>query len=167
MRRVTGFTYLTSLLVVAIMATGLALVGEVWHTGAMRDKEAELLFIGNQYRKAIERYYLSGPGQYPRNLPDLLKDSRKPGTERYLRQIYPDPITGKAEWGTVKAPDGGIIGVYSLSEDKPLKSANFRLRDKTFEGAATYADWKFVFLSDQQSTPKPAAGPAAPPVNTR
>ena len=78
MRRVAGFTYMTILFIVAIMGAGLALVGEVWHTAAVREKEAELLHVGNQYRKAIQRYYLSGPRQYPRTLDDLLKDPRKP-----------------------------------------------------------------------------------------
>ena len=108
MVRQRGFTYLTALFMVAMIAGGLALAGEVWDTAAKREKEAELLFAGNQYRKAIERYFISGPQrQYPRALEDLLKDARRPGTERYLRRLYPDPITGKA-WALVKAPDGGI-----------------------------------------------------------
>jgi len=155
-----GFTYLTIIFMVAILSGGLALLGEVWHTATQRDKEVELLFIGNQYRRAIERYYLSGPQQYPRDLNDLLKDPRKPTTERHLRQRYPDPITGKAEWGIVKAPDGGVVGVHSLSEQKPLKSANFRLRDKGFDNAEKYSDWKFVYLPAQQTGPvKPVAKP--------
>lgn len=155
-----GFTYLTALFIVAILAGGLALIGEVWHTTTLREKEAELLYVGNQYRKAIERYYLNGPRQYPRALTDLLKDPRKPGTERYLRRIYVDPITGKDEWGLVKAPDGGIMGVHSLSEDKPFKSANFRTRDAGFERGEKYSDWKFVFTPPLQLAPKPAVKPA-------
>lgn len=157
--RCDGFTYLTILFVVAIMGAGLALVGGVWHTAAVREREAELLYVGNQYRRAIERYYLSGPRQYPRALEDLLRDQRKPGIERYLRNLHPDPITGKSEWGVLKAPDGGIMGVYSLSEDKPLRSANFRARDTAFEGAARYSDWKFVFSPVQQAATKPASAP--------
>ena len=160
--RCSGFTYLTVLFVVAIMGAGLALVGEVWHTAAVREKEAELLFVGYQYRKAIERYYLSGPRQYPRSLADLLRDPRKPGTERYLRQLYPDPITGKAEWGLVKAPDGGVMGVHSLSDGKPFKTASFRPRDAVFEGAAKYSDWNFVYTPPAQPVvPKLAAKPPA------
>lgn len=150
-----GFTYMTILFIVAIMGVGLALVGEVWHTAAAREREAELLFVGNQYRKAIERYYLSGPGQYPRTLEDLLKDQRKPGIERYLRKLYGDPFTGKREWGLVKAPDGGVMGVYSLAGGMPLKKTGFRVRDKELEGATTYSDWKFVYMP--QATQKPPA----------
>ena len=161
--RQSGFTYLTVLYIIAFMGVGLALIGEVWHTAQMREREQELLFAGHQFRKAILLYYESTPGapkRYPRTLEELLKDDRFPSARRYLRRLYHDPITGKNEWGIVKAPDGGVMGVYSLSEEKPLKSANFRQRDKEFEGTARYADWKFVYLPAVQPTPKPGAKPA-------
>ena len=158
-----GFTYLTVLFMVAMMAGGLALAGEVWNTSTMREKEAELLQVGNEYRKAIERYYLSGPQrQYPKNMEDLLKDPRQPGTVRHLRRLYPDPITGKDEWGLVKSADGGFAGVYSLSESAPLKTAGFAVRDASFEGKTKYAEWQFVFAPIATSPgAKPAANPAA------
>jgi type II secretory pathway pseudopilin PulG len=154
--RSRGFTYLTVLFVVAIMGAGLALVSEVWHTASMHEKEVELLFAGNQYRKAIERYCLSGAGQYPRSLEDLLRDARKPDTVRHLRRMYPDPMTGTSEWGIVRAPDGGIMGVRTTSNDKPFKTAGFRLRDRAFEGAAKYSDWIFAYSpTGQPATQKP------------
>jgi type II secretory pathway pseudopilin PulG len=156
-----GFTYLTVLFVVAMMAGGLALIGEVWQTSNAREKEADLLHAGNEYRKAIERYYLSGPRQYPKSLADLVKDPRQPGTVRHLRRLYPDPISGSDEWGIVKSNDGGIAGVYSLSEAAPLKTAGFAVRDAAFEGKAKYADWQFVFAPAQPAGAKPA--PAAKP----
>jgi type II secretory pathway pseudopilin PulG len=157
--RQLGFTYLTALFVVAILAGGLALTGEHWQSAVMREKEAELLFTGDQYRRAIQRYVLSGMGQYPPTLEDLLKDPRRPTTERYLRRPYPDPVTG-GEWGIVKAPTGGILGVYSTSEEKPFKTAGFRPRDRAFEGAQKYSDWKFVYTPPAQPA-KPAAKPAS------
>ncbi len=163
-RRNQGFTYLTAMFIVAILGGGLALIGEVWHTAAQRDKESELLYIGNQYRHAIERFYLNGLHQYPRNLTDLIKDPRKSGAERYLRQIYPDPVTGQKDWGLIKAPDGGIMGVYSLSEAQPLKRAGFKPQDKDFETKSKYSEWKFVYAPPLQLAPKPAAKPPTAPV---
>lgn len=155
-QRSAGFTYLSILFIVFIMGVGLALTGEVWHTSAVREREAELLQVGNEYRKAIERYYLSGQRQYPRNLTDLLKDPRQPSTVRYLRRLYPDPITGKNEWGLVRAPDGGIAGVHSFSEQHPLKSSGFAIRDKEFEAKLKYSDWKFIHApSTPRVTPRP------------
>jgi type II secretory pathway pseudopilin PulG len=163
-----GFAYLTILFVVAIMTAGLAVIGQVWQTAAVREREAELLHIGNEYRKAIERYYLAPTDakvrQYPKNLTDLIKDPRQGGTVRHLRRLYPDPITGGTEWGLVKAPDGGFAGVYSLSEDAPLKTGNFLVRDATFEGKAKYSEWQFVYApaaTPATATPaKPGAQPA-------
>jgi len=160
-----GFTYLTVLFIVAILGGGLALVGEMWETAAQREKEAELLFTGHQYRAAIERYYLSGPQrQYPRALEDLLKDARMPETRRYLRRLYADPMASKGEWGLVKAPDGGILGVYSLSEEATFKRANFMRRDAALAGAMKYSDWKFVATAPAKpAAAKPPAKPAAQP----
>jgi type II secretory pathway pseudopilin PulG len=157
-RRDTGFTYLTALFLIAIMSAGLAALGQMWQTASLRDREAELLYTGNQYRLAIQRYYLSGPQQYPRTFQDLLKDPRQAGVRRHLRQLYPDPMTNSPEWAIVKGPDGGIMGVYSKSEDTPLKVTNFKLRDRDFENAKKYSDWKFVYLPPAA----PAAGTAIP-----
>ena len=71
--RQAGFTYLTVMFVVAILLGGLAIVGEIWETSARREKEAELLFIGNQYRRAIGLYYLATPGA-PRRTREKLED---------------------------------------------------------------------------------------------
>jgi type II secretory pathway pseudopilin PulG len=152
-----GFAYLTILFIVAIMTAGLAVIGQVWQTAAAREREAELLHVGNEYRKAIERYYLTPKEaplrQYPKNLTDLIKDPRQLATTRHLRRLYPDPITGGMEWGLVKAPDGGFAGVYSLSEGMPLKTGGFAVRDASFEGKTKYSDWQFTYA--------PAAAPAA------
>ena len=162
-RRAAGFTYLTILFAIAFLAGGLALIGEVWHTSAMREKEAQLLHVGEEFRKAIERYYLTGPRVYPRELSDLVKDPRQPGTVRHLRKIYPDPLTGSTEWGLVKAADGGIAGVHSKSGERPLKSGGFRVRDAAFEGAQQYSDWKFIYAPQQPAAAKPAAAAPARP----
>lgn len=139
-----GFTYLMVLFIVAIVGAGLAVAGTMWETAARREKEAELLFVGHQYRKAIERYYLAGPRQYPGALEDLLKDPRKPNTARYLRRIYSDPISGKP-WAIVNAPSGGIMGVHSVSEEQPLKIGGFSVRDAGFEDRKSYAQWVFIY----------------------
>ncbi len=161
-----GFTYLAILFILAMLGAGLALTGEVWSTATQHEKEAELLFTGGEYRRAIGRYYLNrGQRRYPRNIDDLLKDPREPAIVRHLRKRYADPMTGQMEWGIVKAPDGGIMGIYSTSEQKPLKSANFRVADKDFEASEKYSDWKFVYTPPQQAgaakpVPKPSAGSA-------
>jgi len=146
--RMRGFTFLGLMLIISIMGIALLAVGEVWHTAQKRAKEQELLFVGNQFRRAINQYIAHTPGQnkqqaYPTTLEDLLKDPRYPSTQRYLRKIYLDPISGSAEWGVVRNPNGGIYGVYSLSDETPMKQSNFKLSDQNFEGKSKYSDWVF------------------------
>jgi type II secretory pathway pseudopilin PulG len=157
-RRAAGFTYIGVLLLVAMMGVSLSVVGEVWQTKQKREKEAELLYVGDRIRHAIGLYNANTPGgaeRFPRRLEDLLKDPRYPGVRRYLRKIYRDPMTGRAEWGLVKAGDY-LAGVYSLSEDEPLKKSGFRGPDRSFEGMTKYRDWVFV----SGSGPRPPAAPA-------
>jgi len=68
-----GFTYLVLLFMVAIMGAVLAATAMVWHTLAQRDKEQELLYAGDAFRRAIGLYYERTPGagtpkQYPKKL---------------------------------------------------------------------------------------------------
>ncbi|WP_029770751.1 type II secretion system protein [Pseudogulbenkiania sp. MAI-1] len=165
-QRQSGFTYLGVLLLVAMLGALLASTGEVWFTVQQRQKEQELLFIGHQFREAIRLYYERSPGgakRYPRKLEDLLQDDRYPTTQRYLRKIYFDPLTGKQEWGLIKAPDEGIAGVYSLAPGTPLKVDNFDEKDAAFKGARRYARWQFSYQLVRPGTPN---GQAATDKNT-
>ena len=102
---------------------------------------------GNEYSNALASYAAATPqGQpnYPKSFAELLKDPRFPQLKRHLRRVYVDPMTGKAEWGIVKATEnGGILGIYSLSKATPIKVGNFPARFSAFEGRTSYADWKF------------------------
>jgi len=144
-----GFTYVALLIVVAVLGVGLAAKGVVWQNAVQRDREADLLFIGQEFREAIALYYLRAPGQvheYPKSLEDLMEDQRFPGVQRYLRRIYRDPMTGQTEWGLVLTPAGRIMGVHSLSRGTPLKTARFPEADRHLAGSTTYVDWQFVFV---------------------
>ncbi|HZX30463.1 MAG TPA: type II secretion system protein [Rhodocyclaceae bacterium] len=161
MVRQGGFTYLAVILLVAMMGAGLGATGQVWRTAQQREKERELIFIGNEYRQAIGRYVEHGPGgirRFPPRLEDLLSDSRSPGIQRYLRRLYRDPMTGGTDWGLVRASDGGIAGVYSKSEQKPLKIAGFTARDTRLERADKYSDWLFVYEGRMWRPPLPPRG---------
>jgi len=149
-----GFTYIGLLILIALMGIALAGTGVIWHTETRREKERELLFVGDQFRRAIGLYYERSPGakKYPKALEDLLLDRRYPNTQRYLRRLYPDPVGGTAEWGLVRGPAGGIVGVFSLSEAEPLKRAGFPMKYGEFEGKARYNEWRFMYV--------PAAAPA-------
>ena len=155
----TGFTYIGVLIFVALMGIALASVGKVWSTQKIRENEREILFIGDQYRHAIGQYYERSQGakQFPKTMDELLLDRRYPTVQRYLRRPYVDPLTGKPEWGLVMRADGGIVGVYSLSEESPLKRSNFHIGYENFVGADRYSDWKFIYVPIAENTPPTGA----------
>lgn len=143
-----GFTYLVLLFMVAMLGATLALTGHLWKKIMQQEKERELLFVGNQFRRAILLYYERTPSaakQYPKDLSDLIKDNRYPSMQRYLRELYSDPITGNKAWGIIKAPEGGIMGVYSLSTGTPQKTGNFNQQYAQFANSQKYADWQFIY----------------------
>lgn len=146
--RIGGFTYVGLLFLVAIMGIVMATAATLWSFVQQREKERELLFVGNQFRRAIGLYYERTPGtvkKYPQSLEDLLLDKRFIIPQRYLRQIYRDPMTGSKDWGLVMAPEGGIMGIYSPSQAATIKRGSFRYVDRLLEGQGTYAEWKFVY----------------------
>lgn len=155
-----GFTYMGVLVLVFLMGLALEGTGELWQTVRQREREAQLLRVGDEMRKAIQSYYYATPGavqQYPPTLEALVLDARYLQVKRHLRRVPRDPFTGEPSWGTVEAPEGGIMGVYSLSNQSALKRARFRPAYAIFADATRYDEWKFVF------TPDAAAGPAVRP----
>lgn len=235
-----GFVYLWALFSVVLAGIVMAGTGQMWQTKSQREKEAELMFIGEEFRKAIMSYHNSGTKQYPESLEDLLKDERSPNIKRHLRKIYVDPITNTTEWGLVAEPPPNtspaagnkglaqnqsstqgqssaqkqgttpnqnlapnqssaantgstpatstgtnaaaanssapassssgissgvgkrIIGVYSLSEKKPIKKDQFPEHFAKFSEALTYQDWQFVYKPDSKTPGAAGATPAKP-----
>lgn len=167
-RSQSGFTYLLALILVALFGLGLGAAGTVWKTDMQRAREAELLFIGSQYRQAIQSYYehdKSAP-RLPRSVADLLLDDRAPTTVRHLRRAWPDPFTGQPFTLIPSGEGQGFGGVSSPSSDAPLKKKGFEPRDSKFAEAASYAEWRFVYTPAATATnttevPKPTADAAA------
>lgn len=159
-RAQTGFTYLFVLMLIVLIGMGLAAAGTLWRTEAQRAREADLLFIGDQYRQAIRSYYELDPAQprLPQSLDDLLEDNRRPDIVRHLRRAYRDPFTGEP-LALIREPDThGIVGVYSRAPGQPFKIAGFPAKDEAFADAKSYAGWRFVFALP----PRAAARPASP-----
>jgi type II secretory pathway pseudopilin PulG len=152
--RARGLVLMALLLSLAIGAISIGAVADVWAVARQRQAEEELLFVGDQYRQAIERYYHALPEvrALPPSIADLLLDPRFPHPVQHLRRAYDDPITGQADWGLVRVGNR-IAGVFSRSEAPAIKRANFPQRYVDFEGRDLYSQWRFVF-----SPPAPRAG---------
>jgi type II secretory pathway pseudopilin PulG len=142
-RRPRGLVML-ALLIALVLASIAMLAGlDVWALQRQRQQEEQLLFVGEQYRRAIERYYLAGRS-LPQSVDDLIEDKRFPVPLHHLRRAYPDPLTGLDDWRFLRDGDR-IYGVYSPSDKVPVKHANFPHRYAFFGNAQTYADWQFFY----------------------
>ncbi|WP_342617569.1 type II secretion system protein [Rhodoferax sp. GW822-FHT02A01] len=134
-------------------------------TDAKRDRENELLRIGQETVHAIALYYTATPGsvkKLPANLEDLLEDRRQIGITRYMREIYPDPTTGKMDWDLVRDKQGGIRGIRSTNDAAPLRAGvavldawsvmsnvtggpAVQIAASTLQPALHYSDWVFEY----------------------
>lgn len=141
-----GFTYAAVLAAVVIVGIAAELTYLSTARIVQADREAELLFRGQAYYRAIASYYKANRS-YPRSLDDLLVDPHSPA-RRHIRALYPDPIAkgARQDWLLIPSSDGGIAGVASRSTDKPLKTANFPVNFDRFDGAQSYSEWAFEYV---------------------
>lgn len=151
-------------LLVALMLAALAAVniGQRMVDQRLRERESDLLWVGGQYRRAIESYWRQSPGNVrtlPARLEDLVQDPRFPQARRHLRKLYADPMAPDRPWGLVKQGNA-LLGVYSQAEGEPMKRANFDDADSAFGNAASYSAWRFVA---KVTAPPPAGAPGSLP----
>ena len=172
--RQSGFTYLGLMAAIVILGIFLTVAGRVWSFSEQRDKEAQLLWVGDQFRMAIARYYAFNH-HYPLTLEIMLQDDASPVALHHLRQLYRDPMSGEADWTLIVDPSGvGIMGVASKSKAVPIKRKGFDDIEAGFADKDCYCDWKFLYIpltnsyhrysvpGQGQYSPAPVA-PALPP----
>jgi type II secretory pathway pseudopilin PulG len=151
------------LVALTLVAMGAVVVAQRLVDKRQREAEADLLWVGQAYRQAIESYWRQSPGvvrALPTQLEDLLQDSRFPQPRRHLRKLYGDPLAPDQPWGVVRQGNA-VIGVYSKAAGEPFRQDGFDEVNVGFAAARSYADWRFV-------AKLPAARPpAASPTPTR
>src|SRR6202008_2848647 len=94
-RPASGLVLLALLVMLGLVAVGALAAAEVWATTLKRERETELLFIGEQYRRAIQSYWKMSPGRraYPPSIDVLLTDNRFPNPVHPLRRVYRETRT--------------------------------------------------------------------------
>src|SRR3954471_288045 len=107
-----GYAMAALLVSLAVMLVLMTVAMPVWRTQTQREKEAELIFRGEQIARSINLYMRKmGGGSYPPNLDVLVQG-------RFLRQKYKDPMTEndpsmpmnqRGEWDVITAA-GGVPG---------------------------------------------------------
>lgn len=85
--RQRGYAMAALLVAMSVMAVALGAALPVFQTVARREREAELVFRGEQYARAIGMFQRKYANALPPDVDALLN-------ERFLRKRYKDPITG-------------------------------------------------------------------------
>ena len=153
-----GYTLIGLMAMVVISSIMMAAFAPTWGEIVLRDKEEELIFRGESYKFAIERYQKRF-NKLPSRLDDLLKD-------RFIRKLYIDPITELDFELILQGPEGkkreseltkaqrdglrgdtpgrsslGIIGVVSMSDELALRPYKEKER---------YNEWEFIAGEGQE-----------------
>ncbi len=142
----SGLVLLALLIMLILVGVGALAAAEVWSVTLKREREVQLMFVGDQYRRAIQDYWKMSPGRraYPPSIDVLLTDNRFPNPVHHLRRVYRDPMTESGEFEPIMQANA-LIGMHSTSSDVPIKRAGFGGPYAQFESAESYAQWQFVF----------------------
>ena len=135
------------LFALSLFGLAAAKTGQSWQAVMQQEREAELLWRGRQYQRAIASYYEVKHGaqqMFPTSLDDLVRDPRFPGKVRHLRKAYLDPMTA-GDWQLIKDPAERIIGVRSSSDLEPFKKDGFPEGLDQLKNKMSYLEWEFVY----------------------
>jgi hypothetical protein len=104
-----GYAILLVLFFATLMLLGTMAIAPNILTDARREKEKELVWRGNQYKRGIKMYYRK-LSKFPTSLEDLSKPQL--GNVRFMRQSYKDPMNNKdGSWRLIYVgPAGQLIG---------------------------------------------------------
>src|ERR1700727_707145 len=89
-----GFMLLAVVVMVAILLIALSVAAPVVARQLQREKEVESQHRMNEYLRAIKRLQRKFAGQYPASIKVL----ESTNNVRFLRHVYVDPLTGKADY---------------------------------------------------------------------
>ena len=92
-----GFALIGLVVAIFLILLALSVAAPTVARALRRDRELETVQRAKQYDRAIQLFYKKS-GTYPGSLDQLEKSNNI----RYLRQRYPDPMTGKPDWRLIK-----------------------------------------------------------------
>jgi hypothetical protein len=167
------------------MAVAMTVALPMWRTAAQREKEAELIFRGEQYAHAIALFQRKYANTFPPNI-DILVE------QRFLRKKYNDPMTKDGEFQVLYAAQpqaqgtqqtaqpaagrggqqpaqpalqpspatgpGGATGARGGIMGIASKSTDTSLR--LYNGHNKYNEWTFVATQATLAAGAPTGGPA-------
>jgi type II secretory pathway pseudopilin PulG len=116
-----GYAMAALLVAMSVMAVALSTAMPIFQTVARREKEAELVFRGEQYARAIGLFQRKYGNALPPDVDVLIN-------ERFLRKKYKDPITGD---------DFQLLGPGSPELAAALSAAPQQVQDAQQQGRGT------------------------------
>jgi type II secretory pathway pseudopilin PulG len=172
------------LVAMSVMAVLMSALLPVWTTMAKREKEAELVFRGNQYARAIGLFQRKFANAPPPTIDVLVE-------QRFLRKKYKDPITNDdfqplyanqamtagapgaggqpQQRGATGAPGGQLIqpgfGATGATAAGGIIGVTSKSKDaslRIFNGRTRYNEWAFVHVQTTQRPGQPGPGAAMP-----
>jgi type II secretory pathway pseudopilin PulG len=159
-----GFTLIVVLIAVAITSVLLSAAVTTWTHVMQRADEAELIWRGRQYAKAIECYV--GQRAVPPTELEQLVDAR------CIRKLYAQPLADDGSWRLVRAAAPGVVPTADREEEsgRGLRT-NLRSSEpiigvapgitgtaiRAYDDSFDYEDWEFV-LGDDEPPPVRALG---------
>jgi type II secretory pathway pseudopilin PulG len=183
-----GYAMAALLVGMSVMAVLMSALLPVWSTMAKREKEAELVFRGNQYARAIGLFQRKFANTPPPSIDVLVE-------QRFLRKKYKDPITNddfqplfanqammpgqtpgapgssgsQGASGTQRAPGGQLIqpgfnatGATGAGGIIGVTSKSKDTSLRVFNGRTRYNEWAFVHVQTSQRPGQLAPGGQAP-----
>src|ERR1700688_4485643 len=143
-RSEAGYTLLLAVFLVAAMIIGAVAAAPSILTEGRREKEADLVWRGEQYERAIGLYYRKF-GKYPTKVEDLTKQTNG---VRFLRQAYTDPMNkDDGSWCFIhvganeQLRGGAVMGGNIIGVGSKIKQPSLRV----YLGADTYQQWEFIW----------------------
>ena len=174
-------------LLVSMAAAGIlmSVALPVWSQAARREREAELVFRGEQYARAVQLYQRTYAGAFPPDVETLLE-------ERFLRRQYRDPMVDDGEFRILHESEMADLGGEPPATDRPgetpaapavapasargsarsneerggIVGVASRSNDaslRIYNGATRYSEWIFVYTAVSDA---PGRTPAARPTDS-
>ena len=98
-----GFAMAALLVSLAVTSIMLSMALPAWRHAAQREREAELIFRGEQYARAILLYQRQTPAAFPPDLETLIEG-------RFLRRAYRDPMTDDGAFRLIPQSELATLG---------------------------------------------------------
>jgi type II secretory pathway pseudopilin PulG len=126
--RCDGYAMVALLVALSVMSIMLTVALPAWNTAARREKEAELVFRGEQYARALALFSRRVANAAPPNLDVLVE-------QKFLRKKYKDPITG--DDFEILTPGSVIEGSATPPGQRPGTQSSGRAGSGVATGTAT------------------------------